>query len=137
MTKKRVFSIEGSQTHPVPHVETTMTSLGNFRPALNMSIALPGCSLYLLWYGPSGISPSRSPTTPHLASVTFDALHTTLFRASKIGSSQPLHISLPLHLHRTTEKSVHKRVKHVGCLHYKFFTVWSHPPYNKLKSDYA
>ena len=108
MTKKRVFSIEGSQTHPVPHVETTMTSLGNFRPALNMSIALPGCSLYLLWYGPSGISPSRGPTTPHLASVTFDALHMTLFRASKIGSSQPLHISLPLHLNRTAEKSVHK-----------------------------
>ena len=47
---------------------------------------------------------------PHLASghVTLDALRMTLFHASKIGSSQPLHISLPLHLHRTAGKSVNK-----------------------------
>ena len=71
------------------------------------SFALPGVFSGIR-FGPSGISPSRGPTTPHLASVIFDALQMTLFHASKIGSSRRLHISLPLRLHRTAEKSVHR-----------------------------
>ena len=68
------------------------------------SFALPGVFSGMFQV----ISPSRGPTTPHLVSVTFDTLHMTLFHASTIGSSQPLHISLPPRLHRTAEKLVHK-----------------------------
>ena len=67
---------ERSQTHP--HVETTMTSLGNFQPALYMirgrgdyaELYITWCVLWYHWFGPSGISPSRGPTTTSLSPVS-------------------------------------------------------------------
>ena len=118
MTKNRVFNIEGtilgSQTHP--HVDTTMTSYGNFQPTLYMTRGrgdyAEHCFTWcVLWYHCTvAFHLAGVQQQPHLASghVTLDAVRRTLFHESTIGSSQPLHISLPLHLHRTAEKSVHK-----------------------------
>ena len=104
-----LLQLEGVRHTPMC-MDTTMISLGNFQPTLYMirgrgnyaELCFTWCVQFTYVVG------VKRP--PHLASghVTLYALRMTLFHASKIGNSQPLHISLLLHLYRTAEKSVHK-----------------------------